>query len=103
MMSSAHASTPVHCTSQNVAEPQSTFLSHERSPQRTRHGMFAGHVMSVAHVSLALQSITHTPAMQVPLLQPASHSASAAGVEASGAMPTHDVSGAAHQPSVEQT
>jgi hypothetical protein len=71
--------------------------------------MFGGHVMSFGHVFVPLQSITQTPLMQVPFVQPSSHSAGASGIVASevaiaeSGVPSHVVSGAAHQPSALQT
>lgn len=109
-ISSAQASVPVHWTSHEDASPQITLRSHERSPQTTRHGMFGGHATSIGHVSVALQSITQTPPMQVPFGQPSSHSgrasaggASAVAIAASGAAMPQTMSGAVHQPSPLQT
>lgn len=105
-ISSLHESFPLHFTSHDEASPQKTLCSHDRSPQTTRHGMFGGHVMSSGQVSGALQSITQTPAMHVPFGQPNAHRSpdpSEVAFAASGAMPRHEVSGAAHQPSIVQT
>lgn len=109
-ISSAQESMPVHWTSHEEASPQITLWSHERSPHTTRHGMLGGHATSIGHVSVALQSITQTPATQVPFGQPSSHSgrastggASVVAIAASGATMPQTMSGAVHQPSVLQT
>lgn len=70
MTSSRHANSPVQRTSHDDAFSQRIFFVQELSPQITRHGRFAGHVMSIAHSPAPEQSITHTPSTHVPFEQP---------------------------------
>jgi hypothetical protein len=109
-ISSAQALRPLQWTSQLDASPHCTFFAHAWSPHTTRHGTLGGHMKSFAHEPVAVQSMTQTPPTHVPFGQPSSHSgrasevASEVAIAESGVRPTHDeVSGAAHQPSFEQT
>jgi hypothetical protein len=100
--SSAQASKPLHSTVHDDAIPQTTRRSHDRSPQTTLHGTFGGHVTSCAQVSEPLQSITQTPATQVPFEQPCSHRVSRASTEdgPSGITPVQ-LAPPEHQPSTQ--